>query len=795
MGLPPRSVWIDAQGCQNTANFERGIARQAAESTRALLRVAPEIVHTVGLTPLHPLPASLDYLHGTGLIGWASGKGSAPDPAPPIYHVTSPFEGPAPITELTELWPQWARRGGVRVMITLHDLIPLLFEEHYIDANPFHSMPWMARLGLVRAADYALAVSESTAADAVEHLGFDEGRITVIDAGVSTQMASLVGSREEAGKILEGRFPGLRDGFLYYVGGDEWRKNMEGMIDAYSLLPERLRERHQLVITCKLLAARRLDLMTYARRKGIREDQLLLTGFVSDRELSALYRSCDLFVFPSHYEGAGLPILEAMSCGAPVIGSNLSSVPEILGDLRATFDPSDPADIAASIERTLGSDDELNRLRRVATERATHFTWDRVASKAIEGYDRALGLPARRNPPRRKRKRLAIFTPWPPDESAVAVYSRRLTESLTEHADVDVFVPGGDIEAYDRSLEPKVKLWAAADFDWVYGLHDHDQFLYVIGNSALYRPSFSALKKRPGVVLAHDVRLARLYQSLQEDEALGDPMWLKEKLFEFYGERIPLRVLRRAPEDREIQIRFGVFMSQEVQAHAEKVLVHSRYAADVLRTDRLPGEPEVETVVVHRGIPAAAVERNGHPTGAAPTVISHGTGEGAEAIDLLIHGFAEFARKRPGARLVLLGSLEEGAEARLDETASNLGLVDRVTVKGNLQEDAYWAALAEAEVAVQLRTSTDGEASGSVCDCLAARVPTIVSAVGWYRELPDPVVLHVPPDCLPEELGTRIGNVVDDPALRDRIRCAQDEYADTNSYARVAERYAELLAL
>jgi glycosyltransferase involved in cell wall biosynthesis len=121
--------------------------------------------------------------------------------------------------------------------------------------------------------------------------------------------------------------------------------------------------------------------------------------------------------------------------------------------------------------------------------------------------------------------------------------------------------------------------------------------------------------------------------------------------------------------------------------------------------------------------------------------------------------------------------------------------VDRVTVKGNLQEDAYWAALAEAEVAVQLRTSTDGEASGSVCDCLAARVPTIVSAVGWYRELPDPVVLHVPPDCLPEELGTRIGNVVDDPALRDRIRCAQDEYADTNSYARVAERYAELLAL
>ena len=110
-------------------------------------------------------------------------------------------------------------------------------------------------------------------------------------------------------------------------------------------------------------------------------------------------------------------------------------------------------------------------------------------------------------------------------------------------------------------------------------------------------------------------------------------------------------------------------------------------------------------------------------------------------------------------------------------------------------DDEYWRALAEADVAVQLRTSSDGEASGSVCDCLAARVPTIVSSIGWLRELPDPVVVHVPRDCPPDALAEKIRGVSDDSMMRRTIRAAQDEYASANSYAKVAERYVELLGL
>lgn len=791
MSLPARSVWIDVQGCQNTANFERGIARHAAESTEALLRLAPEVIHTVGLTPLLPVPSSLDFLHGTGLLGWVSGSGSEPDPRPSIYHVTSPFEGPSPRVTLEEQWPHWARRAGVRLVITLHDLIPLLFGEHYIDPDPLINSPWLARLGIVRAADHILADSQSTAADAVEHLECDENRITVIDAGTSTRIAGMVGSREEASKIVRRRLPGLRDGFLFYVGGADWRKNVNGLIEAYGRLPDRIRDRHQLVITYKLDHRGRDALEDFARRQGIRPGQLLLTGFVPDRELSALYRACGLFVFPSLYEGAGLPILEAMACGAPVIGSNISSVPEILGDPSAAFDPSDPTDIAACIERTLHSEAELERLRRLSADRAGHFTWDRVAHRAIEGYERALSAPGHRDTRPRPKKRLAVFTPWPPDASSAALSSRQLVERLADHAEVDVIVAERPSDRrYDRSLEPRVRLWPAGDFDWVHELRDFDRILYVLGDSPVYRHAIEGLIRRPGAVIAHDVRFSRLYESMKP-EFWENPTWMGEKLYEMYGDRIPVADLRHSPEDPE---RFGVYMSQEVQSHAEKVLVHSRYAADVLRMDRPPGEPDAETVVVNPGIPEV-LHPNGDRTSGRPTVISHGAGDRPEAIDLLLHGFAALAAERREARLVLLGHLEEAAERRLHETASNLGIRDAIGLPGHLEEADYWRALGEADVAVQLRSSSDGEVSGSVCDCLAARVPTIVSAVGWMEELPGPAVLHLPRVSAPSALAERIEEVLGDSALRARIRTAQDEYAVANSYERVAERYAELLEL
>jgi glycosyltransferase involved in cell wall biosynthesis len=397
MALEDGGVWIGAHGTQSHTSAGRGIGRYIAEHTLAITDAAPDLVGTVEISPELPCPPELDPLRRSGRLRWRD-----PPPAtdlPAIYHVTSPFEGMHATAEAEGLgrnaiWPQFAREGEARTVITLYDLIPLVMPEWYLRPDAFVTAPYRARLGLIRAAHQVLTISKRTADDAVELIGIPEERITVIDSGVSGEMASLVPNRDAAEALLGKRIRRLRDRFILYVGGDDHRKNLEGMIDAYGLLPEELRREFQLVIVCSIRRPRRRELRRYARDRGIRKRDLLLTGFVDDELLAALYRSCALFVFPSLYEGAGLPILEAMSCDAPVAASNTSSIPELLGDLEATFDPADPGDIAACIGRVLQGSSDLERLRDRSRERVKLYTWDRVAKRTLEGYERALELPA-----------------------------------------------------------------------------------------------------------------------------------------------------------------------------------------------------------------------------------------------------------------------------------------------------------------------------------------------------------------------------------------------------------------
>ncbi|MGZ5313922.1 MAG: glycosyltransferase family 4 protein [Solirubrobacterales bacterium] len=390
MGESLRGVWLDARGTQSAAHAERGIARYIAEQTHALIRLRPDLEISVGLDPDVPVPSTLESLGDSGHLKWHSREEPDVDRLPSIYHVMSPFESNL---ELADVWPAWARKGETRTVVTLYDLIPLVMRDRYLtDANwGVWGTVWMARLGLIRSADHVLTISRRTADDAIEHLGIPDERITVIDSGVSWTLSELAPTEEVARSLLDKEVKRLRPGFLLYVGGDDPRKNLEGTIQAYALLPEELRRSHQLAIVCNLTLARRAQLLAHARGLGIKLRDLVLPGFVPDDVLASLYRACGLFIFPSLYEGAGLPILEAMACGAPVAASATSSIPEILGDLDATFDPSDAADIARCIADALASPGALDRLRERSARRVRIFTWDRVAELTLDGYERALG--------------------------------------------------------------------------------------------------------------------------------------------------------------------------------------------------------------------------------------------------------------------------------------------------------------------------------------------------------------------------------------------------------------------
>ena len=393
MSLAPGSVWLDARGTQSAAHGERGVARYVAEHTKALLDVAPAAIGAIGLDRAVPIPTSMKSLEGSGLISWHRSEADGV-PTHAIYHVMSPFEM---TMTLDEIWPAGIRRSHARVVVTLYDLIPLVMRADYLTESSWGYLgtAWMARLGLIRAAHQVLTISERTAEDAVERLGLPEDKITVIHSGVSDHHSSLVQTRNQAVDLLRRQRPRIRPGFLLYVGGDEARKNMEGTIRAYARLPASLRREHQLVIACRIGPLRRFELRTLAASLGVASDEIELTGFVSDHELAALYRACGLFIFPSLYEGAGLPVLEAMSCDAPVAASNASSIPELLGDLEGTFDPADPADIARCLREVLEDPVALDSLRERSRRQLGVYTWERVAQETIVGYERAMRIPVR----------------------------------------------------------------------------------------------------------------------------------------------------------------------------------------------------------------------------------------------------------------------------------------------------------------------------------------------------------------------------------------------------------------
>jgi len=388
MGLDPGSVWLDARGIQSVGHAERGISRYVTEHAGALLDVAPETIEAVGLNPDIPVPGSADSLLGSGKVAWQTQERGPEGEVPPIYHVMSPFEADL---GLEEIWPVWSR--GSRLVVTLYDLIPLIMRERYNADWGYMATAWIARLGLLGSAQQILTISRHTAEDAIDRLNIPEERITVIDSGVSDHFATLAGTRAEADAILRSSLPKVRPGFLLYVGGVDPRKNLEGTIRAFAELSPQMRDAHQLVIACNLAQHLRFTLQVLARSLGIESRNLLLTGFVSDRDLAALYRSCELFVFPSLYEGAGLPILEAMTCGAPVAASNTSAIPELLGDTEATFDPADPTDIARCIREVIDDPAALERLRERSQRRVALYTWKRVAELTLVGYERALELP------------------------------------------------------------------------------------------------------------------------------------------------------------------------------------------------------------------------------------------------------------------------------------------------------------------------------------------------------------------------------------------------------------------
>lgn len=331
--------------------------------------------------------------------------------------------------------------NGLAMVAVVYDLIPFLFRDRCMP-DPSYAARFYRRLRPLRRYDALLAISESTRTDCLAVLNLPTAR--VIDISSASDGTFFIPDRsdpmpEASHEALHSL--GIDRPFVLAVGVGDDRKNATGLADAFARLPRAVRASHQLVLAGGLGESARRDLHDHLHRLGIAREAVL-AGRVSDEALRVLYQRCAAFVFPSWYEGFGLPILEAMHCGAAVIAGANSSLIEAVGDAGLLADADDPDAIAEQLRRVLTDHTLANSLRELAPAHAASFTWERTADRTLEALQRTGGPRPARPKVAATRSRVALLAP--PGERHRGD-AERLVAELARSGAVDVFHEAGKV--------------------------------------------------------------------------------------------------------------------------------------------------------------------------------------------------------------------------------------------------------------------------------------------------------------------------------------------------------------
>lgn len=229
-----------------------------------------------------------------------------------------------------------------------------------------------------KSAKKIITISEFSKSEIVSLLNIDPSKIEIILLGAHEKFRCNKNQIEI--EKVKTKY-GISGDFILTVGTLEPRKNMAKLVDAFNIIKKDLNIKHKLVI-CGGKGWYYDNIFTTIKDNGL-EKEIVFTGYVDDEDLPVLYSAADIFAFPSIYEGFGLPVLEAMSCGCPVVASNTSSIPEVTGDAAVLVTPFDSNDIAKGLLQVINNMDFKNELIKKGLERSKIFSWHSAAKKLL----------------------------------------------------------------------------------------------------------------------------------------------------------------------------------------------------------------------------------------------------------------------------------------------------------------------------------------------------------------------------------------------------------------------------
>lgn len=390
--------------------------------------------------------------------------------------------------------PQGNLPSALRVAV-LYDFIPHLFPSQYLHV-PRQRKWYEERLAALHQFDLLLAISEATRQDAINILGIAPERVVNI-AGAASEIFRPVPPSE--GTDIA-RF-GIMRPFVLYTGNADYRKNQDGMLEAYAGLPLALRQSHQLVLN----QVGNID--SFRRRTrllGLADEEVVVTGHITDDDLISLYSQCKVFVFPSLYEGFGLPALEAMACGAPVIAANNSSIPEVVGRSDVLFDAADTGAITAAMQKVLTDDELRKELASYGIERTKAFSWTNTATLAWQAIEQCLAAKAAAPVPPQPKPRIAVVCPLSSPDTPAARHTAILLPQLASMFDIDLYIEDGAM-AEAPPLPEACAIYPHTELATRYELYA--TVVYQMANAGCHAFMLPLMVRYNGVVVLHDIAM------------------------------------------------------------------------------------------------------------------------------------------------------------------------------------------------------------------------------------------------------------------------------------------------
>jgi glycosyltransferase involved in cell wall biosynthesis len=702
-----------------------------------------------------------------------------------LYYITSPFD------DCFLYNSEWFE--NTRYIVTVHDIIPYIFKDRYF---PFPgSMKWYKQaLGFALNADAILVISNSVKNDLVKHAGAKPEKIRVIYEGSDEQRFRVLNLTEKEAGVLRQKY-GIADKFIMCTGGDESRKNMAELVEAYSLLPENLREEYQLVIVCKLSGPAVERYNEVKSRFGV-QDRVIFTNYVPDEDLSALYNMATVQAFVSQYEGFGLPVLEAMMCGLPVLTSNNSSLGEIAEGAAIMVDPFDTGDISRGLETILTKVD-LGELRHRGFKRAKEFNWERTADLTLSAINEI--KPGGKVLEKQTVRKVAFFTPLPPIQSGISDYSVDIIRELSNYCTIDVYIDSG--YAPSCVLPDNVKILTHKKFNK--NNNKYDTILFHVGNGFCHKYMFSYIERYGGAVVLHDYNLHGILSAVT---FFTDANAMKYKaLLSFdYKESIVKEIFDKVRNGDPAAV-FEYPANGFVTRYADRLIVHSNYSKKKLLRKNIESDVRLIHSYAHipHGNPAEskkyAREKLGIPPGQFLAASFGHIQETKRSIPSL-KALHRLACENDNVHTVYVGKLDPNTKDVFLSYIVENKLTEKVTVTGYTSLEDFLLYIDAADVCVNLRYPYNGETSGSLMRLLAKGKCTLVNDLGSFAEIPDDCCVKLPsPQFMREQdevekIYEALSDLTGNPAKRSLIGDNARRYAEEHlDIKEVGKKYWQVL--